>query len=152
MTPEDFIDAISSAAQTVMKTTRVPASVSIAQGALESGWGQHAPGFNLFGIKADASWKGPFTAQATKEYVDGKTVITQARFRAYPDWLGSIEDHARFLVENPRYQPAFEHADDGEGFACELAKCGYATDPNYAQKLTWIINEHELMKYDKEST
>ncbi|MBV6304951.1 glucosaminidase domain-containing protein [Candidimonas humi] len=148
MTPADFIAAIAPAAQAAMRETKVPASVTIAQAALESGWGAHAPGHNLFGIKADASWIAPVTTKKTHEVVNGKTIIIEAKFRAYPDWLGSIEDHARFLVENPRYASAFEHCDDGEDFAWAIARAGYATDPDYASKLISIIRAHTLLALD----
>lgn len=148
MTPDEFIPLITAGAQAAMKATQVPASVTIAQAALESGWGAHAPGKNLFGIKADPSWTGPVTTNETTEFVQGKRTTITARFRAYPDWSGSIIDHAQFLAENPRYAPAFEHSDDGESFAAALAQCGYATDPDYGKKLVSIILWHSLLRLD----
>lgn len=147
MTPADFIAAISPAAKTSAKTTRIPASFTVAQGALESAWGAHAPGMNLFGIKADSSWKGPVTTQITHEVVNGQTITITAKFRAYDDWLGSITDHAQFLLTNPRYQPAFAYT-TGALFAQAVAAAGYATDPQYAAKIISIIRAHGLASLD----
>jgi flagellum-specific peptidoglycan hydrolase FlgJ len=148
LTPAEFIAAIAPAAQQSMMTTRIPASFVIAQGALESGWGQHAPGMNLFGVKADDSWHGPITMKQTDETIKGKTVLTVAKFRAYDDWLGSIQDHSAFLLDNPRYKPAFTHCEDTEAFTRAIAAAGYATDPHYADKIIKVISDHQLKQYD----
>jgi flagellar protein FlgJ len=147
MKPNDFFAAIAPAAQASAKTTRIPASFTLAQAALESSWGAKAPGHNLFGIKADASWKGPVVAEATHEHVGGKDVPIHDTFRAYDDWLGSINDHAQFLLANPRYRPAFE-CTSGRTFAQAVAAAGYATDPQYASKLVSIISTHHLDAFD----
>jgi flagellum-specific peptidoglycan hydrolase FlgJ len=147
MTPDDFIKAVSPAAKASAKVTKIPASFTTAQGALESAWGAHAPGMNLFGIKADSSWKGPVTTQITHEVVNGQTITIPAKFRAYTDWLGSITDHAQFLLTNPRYQPAFAYT-TGALFAQAVAAAGYATDPLYSQKIVSIIRAHGLISLD----
>lgn len=147
MSPDEFIAAISAAAKTSARATKIPASFTIAQAALESAWGAHCPGFNLFGIKATPDWRGPVTTQTTHEVVGGKTIEILARFRAYSDWLGSIEDHAEFLVTNPRYKGAFAYT-SGTTFAMAIAACGYATDPQYANKLVSIIKAHNLSALD----
>ena len=147
MTPQEFIDQVSPAAVESARSNKIPASFTIAQAALESSWGAAAPGMNLFGIKADASWPGPVTTQQTDEVVDGKTVTITANFRAYSDWLGSIQDRAAFLLDNPRYQQAFAYT-DGPDFAKAIATAGYATDPYYANKLIEIINAHQLTQFD----
>lgn len=147
MTPQDFIKAIGPAARSSAAKTKIPASFTVAQAALESSWGARCPGFNLFGIKADPSWKGTTTSQVTHEVVSGKTIAITAKFRAYADWLGSITDHAKFLLTNPRYKPAFQHA-DGPGFATAVAAAGYATDPDYAAKIISIIKTYGLTSLD----
>lgn len=147
MTPDDFISAIAPAAQASAKTTRIPASFTVAQAAIESDWGVKTPGHNLFGIKADASWHGPVVVERTQEHLNGKDVTEHDAFRAYDDWLGSIEDHAQFLLMNPRYQPAFAFT-SGVTFAQAIAAAGYATDPDYATKLVTIIKAHNLSALD----
>ena len=147
MTPADFIAAISPAAVSSSAKTRVPASFTIAEGALESGWGSHAPGNNLFGVKADPSWTGEVTTKLTRECVAGVWHTETDNFRAYPDWQGCMDDHAAFLHSNERYASAFQ-CTDGIAFARAIAAAGYATDPDYADKLASIINEHNLTQFD----
>jgi flagellar rod assembly protein/muramidase FlgJ len=148
MLPADFIKKILPGAQACQRATGVPASVTIAQAALESGWGERAPGNNLFGIKADAAWKGATTSFATTEYINGKKTSMTLKFRAYPDWSGSLTDHAAFFHTNPRYHACFAET-TGEGWARALAKAGYATDPNYAASLIAVMRGRNMAQYDK---
>ena len=154
MSPKDFIEAIAPAAQTSMQATKIPASFVIAEGALESGWGSSMlaeKGLNLFGVKADPSWKGATIDMRTREFLHGEWVIVPAKWRKYADWLDCINDHANFLLDNPRYKPAFEHSDDAESFTRAVAAAGYATDPTYAGKIISIIRGHDLTQFDKRS-
>ena len=150
MTPKDFIAAIAPAAHAVfVANPQILASITIAQAAIESGWGQDAPGYNLFGIKADPAWTGAFTTQPTHEYVNGRYVAITARFRAYPGYQASLEDHAAFLLQNPRYAPALAAASQGaQAYAQQLQACGYSTNPQYAHLLMEIVNTHDLTSYD----
>jgi flagellar protein FlgJ len=151
MQPGDFIAAIVGPAQQCMFESNVPASVTMAQAILESSWGSSGlavNGKNLFGIKADASWHGAAITMPTAEYVNGQRVMVNAAFRSYPDWLGSIRDHAAFLVGNPRYAKAFQTT-NGEAFAQAIAAAGYATDPNYANLLIQIMRGRNLAQYDE---
>lgn len=147
MTPQAFIAQISGPAQQSMATTRIPASFTVADAALESGWGAHCPGFNLFGIKATPDWTGPTTTQQTQEFENGQWVTITAVFRAYPNWLASINDHAQFLLTNQRYQPAFAYS-TGALFARAIQAAGYASDPDYATKIIEIITAHGLGMLD----
>lgn len=154
MTPQDFIAAIAPAARQSMAQTNIPASFVVADAALESGWGASQltqQAMNLFGVKADPSWSGPTYAIPTREYLSGAWTMVNALFRKYSDWLGSISDHAAFLMNNPRYAPAFA-CTDGISFAQAVAAAGYATDPQYAQKLAAIINAHGLLSLDTEES
>ena len=147
MTPQQFISAIATSAQANERVSKVPASFTIAQAALESGWGARALGNNLFGIKADASWHGATVTMNTHEVVHGVRVPVVAQFRAYPDWQGSIDDHSKFLTGNPRYHAAFACL-DSHAFTCAIAVAGYATDENYASIINSIIDTHNLTEYD----
>lgn len=152
MKPQDFIAAVSPAACQSAIQTNIPASFVVADAALESGWGASQltqQAMNLFGVKADPSWSGPTYAIPTREYLDGQWTMVNAKFRKYADWLGSINDHAAFLIQNPRYASAFS-CTDGTSFAMAVANAGYATDPQYAQKIISIINAHNLTSLDKE--
>ena len=150
MTPNDFIAEIAPAARELAAITNIPASFTVAQAALESGWAKSLLAqryFNLGGVKADSSWHGPTVALPTTEYANGKPVTVQAVWRVYDSWLASIQDRARFLLTNPRYQPAFAYT-TGPLFAQAVAAAGYATDPEYASKLIAIIRQHGLSSLD----
>jgi flagellum-specific peptidoglycan hydrolase FlgJ len=146
MNQRDFINKIARYAVEDMDWSNVLASITIAQGALESAWGESAPGNNLFGIK------GSGTTQSTQEYINGKWVTIKAGFRKYDDWRGSVKDHSQFLVENGRYAKngffdACANKDYREA-ARSLQRAGYATDPGYANKLIGIIEKWDLHEYD----
>lgn len=156
MNPDDFIDAIAPAARELAASTsiamakRIPLSFTVAQAALESGWAKSELAqkyFNLFGVKADSSWAGPTVTLPTTEYVGGMPVTQQATWRVYDSWLDSIKDRAAFLLDNPRYAPAFAYT-SGATFAQAVAAAGYATDPNYAAKIISIIKTHNLSALD----
>jgi hypothetical protein len=149
MKNQEFINKIAPAAVEDMINTGVLASITIAQAALESAWGQSAPGNNLFGIK------GSGTTQTTEEFINGEWVTINAGFRSYQNWLGSITDHSKFLLENPRYRNAgfFDKCSvrDYTGAAIALQAAGYATDPQYSKKLMEIIEINNLNQYDQEA-
>lgn len=149
MPPTAFISLLLPAAQRVHREHGIPASFTIAQAALESGWGSRAPGNNLFGIKADRSWKGKTVNVPTHEYVDGKRVNLVAKFRAYSSVDECIADRARFFKVNPRYAACFDEA-TGEGWARAAAAAGYATDPNYAEILIAVMNGRSLQRFDSQ--
>lgn len=146
MQPQDFINLLAPIAATEQRRTGVLASITIAQGALESAWGSSAPGNNLFGIKGNGQ------EIATKEYINGHFITIVDGFRTYDSWEGSIIDHSNFLMENARYSKAgfftccavFDYI----GSARALQIAGYATDPEYASKLIQIIQKYGLDKYD----
>ena len=155
MTPPEFIAAISQPARESMRTTRIPASFTIAQGALESSWGNSQlarAAKNLFGVKADPEWRGPVLTMPTREVINGQWVMIEARWRKYDFWLQCIDDHARFFHDNPRYAACFP-ADgsmlDGEAFAHAVAAAGYATDPQYADKVIATMRARNLKEFDK---
>ncbi|MCR8636197.1 glycoside hydrolase family 73 protein [Paenibacillus radicis (ex Xue et al. 2023)] len=147
MNPQQFINTLAPTAVAEMHRTRILASITIAQGALESGWGAYAPGNNLFGIK------GSGQLQETKEFINGHWADVVDGFRVYDDWIGSVIDHSQFLMENGRYAKAgfFEHctAKNYKEAAYSLQKAGYATDPSYASKLISIVQSWDLEQYDR---
>jgi len=150
MKPQDFIALIGPAAQASRLQTGIPASFVVAQAALESGWGESGlakRAKNLFGIKADSRWRGETLILQTKEFIRGQWVVVPAKWRKYASWQESIDDHAAFLKQNPRYQPCFQCL-KAEAFAQALAKAGYATDPGYADKVINLMNQHKLQTLD----
>lgn len=142
---------IAQEARASMASTGIPASFTIAQAALESGWGGSktaAYANNLFNIKADKSWTGPVWQMASTEHINGKNVLVPARWRMYPDWQACFDDRAKFFADNPRYAACFKSI-GGEAWARAVAAAGYATDPEYAQKLIDTMHSHGLSQYDK---
>ncbi len=145
-----FQERLSADAEKASRATGIPAKFMIGQAALESGWGKReivaADGtrsHNLFGIKAGPGWKGKVVETATTEYVNGVPHTKMQKFRAYDSYAESFRDYAKLLSSNPRYQNVLANAQDASSFAQGLQKAGYATDPNYAAKLTRII-KHSL--------
>lgn len=146
---QSFIQKHDGAARAAEAQTGIPASFMLAQAAHESGWGKReitgangTPSFNVFGIKATSSWKGPVTEVQTTEFIDGKAQKVTAKFRAYASYEESFKDYAKLIGSNERYSKVVAQAQSGgaEGFALGLQKAGYATDPEYAQKLARVIN------------
>ncbi|MBK5205781.1 MAG: flagellar assembly peptidoglycan hydrolase FlgJ [Polaromonas sp.] len=144
---EQFVSRLLPAAQRASQESGVPAQLIMAQAALESGWGRREiraedgkNSYNLFGIKADKSWKGPVVEANTTEYVNGVAQKTRATFRAYGSYEEAFSDYARFLVTNPRYANVLATQDPAEA-AHGLQRAGYATDPQYGGKLIRIMKQ-----------
>lgn len=153
MTSAEFIAAIGPAARASMLKTKIPASFTIAEGALESGWGKSklaTDGHNLFGVKADKAWQGDILAMNTREFLKGQWIMVPAKWRKYPDWQSCIDDHAAFLLTNPRYKQAFACSADCQAFTRAVAAAGYATDPTYADKIISVIRAHGLAALDRQ--
>ena len=144
---EQFVSRMMPAAQRASQASGVPAQLIMAQAALESGWGRREirtedgrASHNLFGIKADRSWKGPVVEATTTEYVNGVAQKTRASFRAYGSYDEAFADYARFLVTNPRYANVLATQDPAAA-AHGLQRAGYATDPVYGEKLVRIMKQ-----------
>lgn len=127
------------------RSTGIPAHFMVAQAALETGWGKFepraadgSPSFNVFGIKAGKSWRGPVVEATTTEYVDGVAQKQTERFRAYGSYAEAFRDYSSLLSANPRYAGVLG-SQDAAGFARGLQRAGFATDPLYAAKLERII-------------
>ncbi len=137
-------------------TTGVPASITLSQAAIESGWagsGLTQNANNFFGIKANGNWKGETYSATTGEFYNNQyTIVENELFRAYKSPYYSFKDHSNFLQDNKRYSALFLlNPLDYEGWANGLQKSGYATSPTYASKLINIINKYDLHKYDKQA-
>lgn len=140
--PQDFVTALTEPAKYVEKKLNIPFEVVIAQAALETGWGQKVikteqgeSSNNLFNIKADSRWTGDKTHKETLEYEQGTMVKKREPFRVYQDIGESINDYINFLSKNERYQGALKQTGNVEQFLHNLQGAGYATDPNYANKI-----------------
>ncbi|WP_324663135.1 glucosaminidase domain-containing protein [Enterobacter bugandensis] len=145
---QDFLDMASDSAEQAAAKWGVPASVLLAQSALESGWGKHVKNNAYFGIKGKSP-TGNSTSFGTTEVINGKVIHIKDTFRAYADYAESADDYGRFLNENKRYKPAFIHTTEPNQFITEIAKAGYATDPDYAPKLIRLMERYDLYEFDK---
>jgi flagellum-specific peptidoglycan hydrolase FlgJ len=143
-----FVNKVVADAKKINNKYKIPASILIAQAALESGWGRSVKGNAFFVIKTHNS-KGSSTTFATTEFVNGKKVSIKDSFRSYKNFSEAAEDYGKFLTTQIRYKPAFIHSKNPEKFAEALQKAGYATDPQYAKKLKSIINTYYLHEYDQ---
>jgi hypothetical protein len=156
--PQDgpaYIAAVAPLARTWARSSGIPASVTIAQAILESGWGRSAlsrDGNSQFGIKC---FGGPGAVAVgcrsyhSSECVNGKCFPTTASFRMYRTMADSFQDHDRFLRLNSRYALALQARGNPDLFAVRLQQAGYATDPGYAAKLTGIIHGYHLEQFDQ---
>jgi len=142
----DFLSQMKVHALQASRASGVPARFLLGQAALESGWGRHeirtadgSQSFNLFGIKAGRSWKGATVNVMTTEYVDGAPRRVMQKFRAYGSYTEAFQDYASLMRGNPRYAIVLAQTTSA-GFAQGLQRAGYATDPQYADKLTRILN------------
>ncbi|RZM89736.1 MULTISPECIES: flagellar assembly peptidoglycan hydrolase FlgJ [unclassified Escherichia] len=142
-----FLAQLSQPAQLASQQSGVPHHLILAQAALESGWGQRQirrengePSYNVFGVKASGNWKGPVTEITTTEYENGEAKKVKAKFRVYSSYLEALSDYVGLLTRNPRYA-AVTRAASAEQGAQALQDAGYATDPEYARKLTNMIQQ-----------
>ena len=123
----------------------------LAQAALETGWGQRMPrtadgnsSLNLFGVKAGSDWSGARAMADTVEISGGVAKQTRTAFRAYGSIEESVGDFARLLTSSPRYRDAAAAGGSAQAYVQSIAKAGYATDPQYANKLNDVLNSGTL--------
>ena len=145
-TARDFLSRLWPHALEASLATGIAPHFILGQAALESGWGRGeirtADGnssHNLFGVKAGRGWQGAVADVPTTEYVNGAPIKTVERFRAYASYAEAFKDYANLLTANPRYAHVLNERVDAAAFARGLQQAGYATDPNYADKLTRVI-------------
>lgn len=153
MSQTNFVERHTEAAIRIEKETGIPASYMVGQAGHETGWGQFEikmrggkPSYNLFGIKADSSWKGKVAEVTTTEYVNGIAEKRVAKFRAYDSYDESFRDYSRMITQSPRYAKASQQTGSAFAFANSLQKAGYATDPNYATKLSRAIEATQRLQ------
>ena len=154
-TTAGFLARVAEPARAGYRTYKVPASVTIAQSILESGWGRSGlvrRDHSYFGIKCFGT---PGTiaigcrSYATRECEGSRCYDTTASFRAYKNATGSFTDHGNFLRVNSRYKNAFRYSTNPDQFAREIHKAGYATSPSYANDLIALMKQYNLYRYDE---
>lgn len=145
-TPDEFVTRLTPYAKKAARMLGTDPAMLIAQAALETGWGKkviaNARGSsnNLFNIKADPRWEGGKVATQTLEFHDNIPVQEMASFRAYASYEDSFNDYVSFLNRNPRYATALQQSAAPEQFIRGLHRAGYATDPDYSDKVISVFN------------
>jgi|HubBroStandDraft_4_1064222.scaffolds.fasta_scaffold179898_1 flagellar protein FlgJ len=147
----DFVKAVLPTIRAAATTLGVSPLGMLAQAALETGWGHRmaraadgAPSLNLFGVKADPSWKGARATANTVEFSAGVATQRQAAFRVYGSIADSVSDFASLLSGSPRYARAIAQGGTAQAYIESIGQSGYATDPEYAAKLHDILHGSTL--------
>jgi peptidoglycan hydrolase FlgJ len=150
-TPAQFVSLVMPGIRRAAATLGVDPSGLLAQAALETGWGQRMPraadgssSLNLFGLKAGEEWTGARATADTVEFNNGVATLRRSTFRAYGSIEDSISDFAKLLKDSPRYREAVAAGADARAYIDGIGKSGYATDPDYANKLNQILNSGTL--------
>ncbi|MHC8370991.1 flagellar assembly peptidoglycan hydrolase FlgJ [Pseudomonas sp. MDT1-85] len=145
---DEFVNTMLPMAKEAADRIGVDPRYLVAQAALETGWGKSvmraqdgSSSHNLFGIKASSNWKGDSARAITSEFRNGAMVKETAEFRSYGSYKDSFHDLVTLLQSNNRYQDVLKSADNPEQFVRELQKAGYATDPDYASKISQIAKQ-----------
>ncbi|HEV7357558.1 MAG TPA: glucosaminidase domain-containing protein [Steroidobacteraceae bacterium] len=150
-TPAEFVNRVMPSIRRAAQGLGVDPSGMLAQAALETGWGQRmprnadgSPSHNLFGIKAGDEWSGARATADTMEVVNGVATPRRTSFRAYASVEESINDFANLLKNSPRYRDVIAAGRDVNAYVASLGKSGYATDPEYGNKLSQILRSETL--------
>lgn len=150
---EKYIETYYNLAVAEMERTAIPASITLAQGMLESGYGTSElakAANNHFGIKCHKGWLGETYTKKSRENSNGALIARKSCFRSYATVEESYQDHSDFLASRSNYAAIFQaNTKDYAQWAQGLVNGGYATDPNYANKLVATIKTYDLSKYDR---
>ena len=149
---QDFVRRMTPHAVQASQETGVPTHLVMGQAALESGWGRREirlsdgrTSFNLFGIKAGGNWNGKVAEVVTTEYHNGIASKQVEKFRAYSSYTEAFSDYAHLLRDNPRYAQVLQSGQGNPELAHALQQAGYATDPDYANKLVKVMNRINII-------
>jgi flagellar protein FlgJ len=150
-TPTEFVNKMLPAIRRAAGALGINPMGMLAQAALETGWGQRMPrnadgssSFNMFGIKAGDEWAGARAAADSMEVIKGVATPRRTAFRAYGSIEESVNDFANLLKNSPRYRDAIAAGGDVQAYIAGIGKSGYATDPEYANKLNQILKSDTL--------
>jgi peptidoglycan hydrolase FlgJ len=150
-TPAEFVNRMMPSIRRAALGLGVDPKGMLAQAALETGWGQRmprnadgSPSNNMFGIKAGDEWAGPKATADTMEVVNGVAVQHRTSFRAYGSIEESVNDFASLLRNSPRYRDVLAAGGNADAYVDSIAKSGYATDPEYGNKLNQILRSDTL--------
>jgi flagellar protein FlgJ len=151
---QSFIEQLYPAAQNAAQQLGIDPKALLAQAAIETGWGKHMihntsgqNTHNLFGIKADRRWQGDRAMVDTIEFEQGVAATKKASFRVYDSFAESMQDYVGFVKQNPRYEEAVKQIQSPQTYFSELQKAGYATDPQYANKVISVFEGEQFKRY-----
>ena len=149
--PEHFVESLMPVAEKVAEKFGIDPKAMISQAAVETGWGKFVihtadgkSSHNLFGIKANNGWQGEQAVVDTLEFNNGIPQKQKAAFRSYSSIEDAMEDYGRFITSQPRYSQAVENASDASKYTQSLQDAGYATDPEYANKIMAVYHSERL--------
>jgi len=148
--PKEFVDKLWPLAEKAAEKIGVKPEVLLSQAALETGWGQsiikntQTNSYNLFNIKADSRWDGERIPKLSLEYENDKPVNKNSYFRVYDTLQDSFDDYVQFIKNNPRYEKAMQKVDNSEQYLHGIHKAGYATDPEYVEKIMRVMNSNNI--------
>jgi flagellar protein FlgJ len=148
---EEFVNRLLPPIRRAAAALNLNPQALLAQAALETGWGQRMPrnadgssSNNLFGVKAGDEWNGARATADTVEVSNGVASTRRTAFRAYGSIEESINDFSKLIATSPRYREALSAGHDAQAYIASIGKSGYATDPEYANKLNQILNSEPL--------
>jgi len=153
---QDFVRKLHPLAEQAARELGVAPKMLLAQAALETNWGRslirHSEGssFNLFNIKADKAWQGKKTQVSALEFEHGMAKKVTSPFRSYASFEESFQDYVSFIKSNPRYGDALKQAGNPEHYMHKLQQAGYATDPNYAEKVLKIYYSNAMNEFESD--
>jgi flagellar protein FlgJ len=154
---QSFIEQLYPAAQQAAEELGIDPKALLAQAAIETGWGQYMihntsgqNSHNLFGIKADRRWQGDRAMVDTIEFEQGVASPKKAPFRMYDSFADSMQDYVGFVKQNSRYEDAVKQSQSPQDYFSELQKAGYATDPDYANKVIAVFEGEQFKQYSLE--
>ena len=153
--PEHFVEKLWPLAKQTARKLGVNPEVILSQAALETGWGKYViskdnqSSFNLFNIKAGEDWQGDRMEKVSMEYIGGRAIQQKSDFRAYDSFEQSFADYADFIQNNPRYGMKSEQSLHDETYIKRLHQAGYATDPNYTQKIMRVLGSDAIQNITK---
>ncbi len=153
--PQEFVEKLIPLAKKAAEKIGVDHLLLVAQSALETGWGKHVVAdekgensFNLFNIKKGGDWNKGTAQQNTIEYDQGIVTQEKAEFRMYSGIAESLDDYVEFVLGKDRYRSAIDKAGDSEQYIRELKNAGYATDPQYSEKVLSVYHRVKELAAD----
>ena len=151
---QSFVEQLYPVAQEAAEKLGLDPKALLAQAALETGWGKHMihnvdgeNSHNLFGIKANRSWQGDRAVIDTVEFEQGIASTKKQPFRVYANFGDAMHDYVNFIQKNPRYEQAVSQTDSPQSYFSELQKAGYATDPEYANKVISVFESEKFKRF-----